>query len=92
MAGLTYKRNTNKNMAKLTSKRKVNKELSVEEQEKALAELKKKGGKKKAYNRVTIDFPPDVYDEMKSMVKAEGFTLKGYIIKLVLKDMKSREE
>lgn len=77
-------------MAKLATKRNSKKEISAEGQEKALAALRNKKVKKKDYNRVTIDFPPELYDEMKAMVKEEGFTLKGYIIKLVTKDMQER--
>jgi len=65
--------------------------LSAEEQEKALEQLKKKKtGTEKSYSRVTIDFPIEIYTEMKEMVKEEGRTLKGYIIGLVKKDFKNR--
>lgn len=66
------------------------KELSAEEQEQALQKLK--GGKEKGrfYGRVTVDFPHDVYDEMKEYAQEEGRTLKGYIVSLVKKDLKQR--
>ena len=76
---------------KLSSRRNTKKEISVEDQEKALNQLKKKKSTStKDFSRVTIDFPLDVYGEMKQMVKDEGRTLKGYIIGLVKKDLKER--
>ena len=58
-----------------------------------MAEKKEKPKKKgRFYGRVTVDFPHDVYDDMKEMLKNEGRTMKFYLIKLVEKDLASREE
>jgi hypothetical protein len=76
---------------KLSSGRNAKKDLSVKDQERALELLRTKKAKiEKSYSRVTIDFPPEIYVEMKAMVKEEGRTLKGYIIGLVKKDFKNR--
>ena len=64
------------------------KELTPEEQEKALQKLRKGKERGKYYGRVTVDFPHDVYDEMKEFVEEDGKTLKGYIVHLVKKHLK----
>lgn len=74
----------------LSSRRAKTKELTAEEQEKALQGLKDKKERGKYYGRVTVDFPHEVYDEMKEMVEEEGRTLKGYIVSLVKKNLKDR--
>lgn len=77
-------------LKKLSSSRAKNKakDLSVEEQEQALAKIKK--GKSKKTQRVTVDFPYEIYGDMKEVVEEEGKTLKGYIVSLVKKDLKSK--
>lgn len=77
-------------LKKLSSSRAKNKakDLSVEEQEQALAKIKK--GKSKKTQRVTVDFPYEIYGDMKEVVEEEGKTLKGYIVSLVKKDLKNK--
>jgi len=65
------------------------KDLTAEEQEKALQKMRKGKERGKYYARVTVDFPHDVYDEMKEFVEEDGKTLKGYIVNLVKKHLKS---
>ena len=72
-------------------KKEEKKELSADEQEKALQKLRKGKERGKYYARVTVDFPHDVYDEMKEFVESDGKTLKGYIVLLVKTHLKSLE-
>lgn len=72
------------------NKRKA-KDLSVEEQEQALAKIKKRKGESKKTQRVTVDFPYQVYGDMKEVVEEEGKTLRGYIVSLVKKDLRKKD-
>ena len=65
-------------MAKITSK----KTLTAQEQEKALSQIQQED-KKKAVQRVTIDLPQFVYDQIKVETKATGQTLKGFMLWLL---------
>jgi len=76
------------------------KSFSVEDQEKALAALQtetsapaptSRVATAKPSNktqRVTVDFPQAMYEEMKSLTQLNGQTLKGYIVSLVRKNLK----
>lgn len=69
------------------------KELTAEEQEQALLNIRQKKvskPKSKFYGRVTVDFPDEVYEEMKAYTQEDGRTLKGYIISLVKKDLRTQ--
>lgn len=78
---------------KLSSRRTAGSILTTEQQEKAFEKLKKEKVKEKGkyYGRVTVDFPAEVYENMKDFVKEDGRTLRGYIISLVKKDLKNRD-
>lgn len=78
-------------MAKKTlTSRRGKKEVTAEEQEKALTKLREDKKRSKFYGRVTIDFAPEMYEEVKEYIKEEGLTMKGYIIKLVRTDLKNK--
>lgn len=73
-------------MAKGRAKIITKKALSTVEQEKALKQLHAKDvkeKKEKVVQRVTVDFPVDIYAEMKKEVKNNGQTIKGLIVNLV---------
>lgn len=80
----------------LTSKRSLQKKIKTEEQEKALQKMRRGEQTKqtkergKYYGRVTVDFPHEIYEEMKEYANEEGRTLKGYIVSLVKKDLKNK--
>ena len=67
-------------MAKITARK--NKPLSAAEQEKALQKLKSTDKKKKV-QRVTIDFPAFIYDQIKEETENTGQTIKGFMVGLV---------
>ena len=56
--------------------------MTAAEQEKALQSLQKKDKKKKV-QRVTVDFPQYIYEQMKTETEDSGQTLKGFIVGLV---------
>ncbi len=56
--------------------------ISVEAQEKALEQLQQTENKKKV-QRVTVDFPRFIYEQMKEETEMRGQTLKGFIVGLV---------
>ncbi len=58
------------------------KRMTAEEQEEALRELQQQDKKKKV-QRVTIDFPLFIYEQMKAETEDTGQTLKGFILGLV---------
>ena len=58
------------------------KTMTADDQEKALQSLQKKDKKKKV-QRVTVDFPQYVYEQMKTETEDSGQTLKGFIVGLV---------
>jgi hypothetical protein len=83
------------------------KKISVEDQEKMLAALQqkdekvsndvstKKAEKTKASNktqRVTVDFPQAMYEQMKEETQMNGQTLRGFVVSLVRKHLANREE
>lgn len=55
---------------------------SIEEQEAALKKLRSQK-KEKKYTRVSVDFPHELYEQMKSDTQRRGQTLKGFIVSLV---------
>jgi len=70
-------------MAKIKPRNsKVSKELSLAEQEKALKHLQAQDKKKKV-QRVTVDFPLFIYEEIKEETENTGQTIKGFIVGLV---------
>jgi len=70
---------------KITAK-KSNSDVSINQQEILLKQLHKKEGKKKV-QRVTVDFPVDLYEKMKAKTEDSGYTLKGFIVSLVKKSL-----
>lgn len=58
------------------------KSMTAADQEKALQALQKKDKKKKV-QRVTVDFPQYIYEQMKTETEDSGQTLKGFIVGLV---------
>lgn len=58
------------------------KSMTAADQEKALQTLQKKDKKKKV-QRVTVDFPQYIYEQMKTETEDSGQTLKGFIVGLV---------
>lgn len=56
--------------------------ISIEDQEKAIKALEKEK-KAKTYTRVSVDFPIELYEQVKEDTKRKGQTLKGFIISLV---------
>ena len=75
-------------MAKITARK--NKTLSANEQEKALQKLQS-GDKKKKVQRVTIDFPSFIYDQIKDETENTGQTIKGFIVGLVREHFAKKE-
>ncbi len=67
-------------MAKI--KPRIKKDLSAVEQEKALQKLQSQDKKKKV-QRVTVDFPLYIYDQVKLETEDTGQTIKGFIVGLV---------
>ena len=68
-------------MAKIQPKKK--KTVSdATEQEQLLKQLQKEDSKKKV-QRVTIDFPQFMYDQIKEETEETGQTLKGFMVGLV---------
>lgn len=49
--------------------------------------IKSKSNKKKTDGKILIDFPPELYNEMRKKVKQNGQTFKGYLTNLVAKDL-----
>lgn len=68
-------------MAKIQPRKKQS-SSDVEEQEKLLKDLQKED-KKKNVQRVTIDFPQFMYDQIKEETELTGQTLKGFMVGLV---------
>ena len=68
-------------MAKIQPKKKTD-TASAEAQEKLLQELHREDKKKKV-QRVTIDFPQFIYDQIKEETEQTGQTLKGFMVGLV---------
>lgn len=66
------------------------KDITVEAQEKALEQLQRQD-KKKAVQRITVDFPQFLYDKMKVEIEDTGQTMKGFIVGLV-RDHFTRKE
>ena len=56
--------------------------MTAADQEKALQVLQKKDKRKKV-QRVTVDFPQYIYEQMKTETEDSGQTLKGFIVGLV---------
>lgn len=77
-------------MAKIQPKKKQVIQSTVDEQEKLLQQLHKKDTRKKV-QRVTIDFPQYMYDQIKEEVEETGQTLKGFMVGLV-RDHFTRKE
>lgn len=68
-------------MAKIQPKKKQSAQ-EVEQQEQLLRELHKEDKKKKV-QRVTIDFPQFIYDQIKEETEETGQTIKGFLVGLV---------
>ena len=81
------------------------KKISVSEQEKLIDALKEKDSaqqhdpiqpdKQKGstkMQRVTVDFPQNMYDQMKAETKMNGQTLRGFVLALVRKHFSEKEE
>ncbi len=66
------------------------KDITAEVQEKVLEQLQKQD-KKKAVQRITVDFPQFLYDKMKVEIDDTGQTMKGFIVGLV-RDHFTRKE
>lgn len=66
------------------------KDITAAVQEKALEQLQKQD-KKKAVQRITLDFPQFLYDKMKVEIEETGQTMKGFIVGLV-RDHFTRKE
>ena len=67
-------------MAKIQPRKK--KELNAAQQEKALQQLQSQDKRKKV-QRVTVDFPLYIYDQVKEETENTGQTIKGFIVGLV---------
>ena len=80
-------------MAKQRKKITAKKSMSTDEQEKVLKQLHKKdtiirsSKGSKAVQRVTVDFPVDIYQRMKTETEENGHTLKWFIVNLVKKHL-----
>jgi len=87
-------------MSKQRRKITAKKNMSAEEQEKVLSQLHKKDiseklsnestnptSKGKKVQRVTIDFPLEIYEQMKVETEEKGHTLKWFIVNLVKKHL-----
>ncbi len=78
---------------KITPKKK----LSATDQERVLQQLHNKYAittepnteSKKKVQRVTVDFPTDIYKQMKEETAENGQTLKGFIVSLVRNHFRS---
>lgn len=68
-------------MSKIQPKKKPT-SSEVEKQEELLRELHKED-KKKNVQRVTIDLPQFIYDQIKSETEETGQTIKGFVVGLV---------
>jgi hypothetical protein len=64
--------------------------MSVQEQEAAIQKLDKAKPKKRALQRVTVDVPKPLYDDIKSEIEETGQTLKGFFIALAKKYFKDK--
>jgi len=89
-------------MAKQRKKISAKKPMSIADQEKVLEQLHKKDAvqtktplvqqsKGKKVQRVTVDFPVDIYEQMKEETENKGHTLKWFIVNLVKKHLKEQE-
>jgi hypothetical protein len=56
--------------------------LNAQQQEEALREVQKED-KKKTVQRVTIDLPQFIYEQIKQETEDTGQTLKGFVLGLV---------
>lgn len=56
--------------------------LNAQQQEEALREVQKED-KKKTVQRVTIDLPQFIYEQIKQETENTGQTLKGFVLGLV---------
>jgi len=79
-------------MAKTKLSRK-NASMSVQEQEVALQQLDKPQPKRKkrALQRVTVDVPKPLYDDIKIEIEETGQTLKGFFIALAKNYFKQKQ-
>ena len=83
------------------------KKVSVEDQEKMLAALQQKDNKKEPAKiierkkekklvtktqRVTVDFPQEMYEQMKAETQMNGQTLRGFVVSLVRKHLTNQNE
>ena len=67
-------------MSEIRSKKAKKEELSIEQQEAALREVIKID---KTKQRITIDLPKFVYDQVKEEIEMTGQTIKGFVMGLV---------